>query len=165
MRHEERIKKIGEELRASREELLAAVGGIGEEEAVRRPPGGGWSVKEVLAHLPAAERQWGGSAVRLLRGEEVNLPSEEEILALRDRQMPGWTSRPLEEILADMELWRSRTMELLGRIGPLDLELTGTLGGQPFTLEQALLAIALHEREHARQVMEIRASLAGGGVP
>ncbi len=68
------LKRAREEMVAVREEILGAIAGVPDERLLRPPPGGGWSVAEVLDHLGTAERKLVKGLVKVERGELIRLP-------------------------------------------------------------------------------------------
>src|SRR5258706_14768338 len=68
-----------ERVRAARQELNEAISGLSADELTQEGAVGGWSVKDVLAHITA----WQGEATlaveRVARGEEVGPLIEEDV--------------------------------------------------------------------------------------
>lgn len=156
----EPLDALVRELQASREQLLAVVAGVTEEQFKRRPPAdaealaGGWSIAEVLAHLLAAEQREGDRLEALLSGNPHAAP------ALTDEQ---------------------RTAEARqGRAVPVPQVIHGLLAARR-RIERALTAASLpelpdavshvirhgvieHESEHRAQIEAVKASLGAARV-
>ena len=77
---------------AARREVLARVEALSAEAVVRRPPGGGWSVAEIVEHLVRAE-EYG------MRGLWASLPNSGDGPRPLDA---GLASRSIDEIFRDL---------------------------------------------------------------
>ncbi len=147
--------QIVEKVRGAMGELRAAADAVPAARFDERPVAGEWSANEVLAHVVAAGRHFGGAIVRLIGG----LPAG----GVRDRLERD----VLRHVLADWwsMLERDRA-ELFARVAAADPDarLEGMVA-HPFfgslNWREALLFMRLHDLDHAGQLQKIVAELAG----
>ncbi len=118
-----------------------------------------WALRDVIAHLAAAEKGHVEVGWRLLRGASTHLPDFD--LDEYNRQAVN-ARRHLspQELLAELDEARAQTARLLAAVGPEDWEKGGPHpGGFDVTVEGIFKVIALHERRHLK---EMRQALEGG---
>jgi len=148
-----------DDLRNARSELLAACQDASDDDLRRRPPGDGWAVIELLAHLPDVDRYYLSQAKKL-------------------RDVPGHTF-----VYFDEEAWARDNADAIERdaravklamaagheevvrwAGPLTPDELDRAGGHPrrgrVTVREMLQRIAEHDRTHAKQAIEVRRTLA-----
>lgn len=157
-------QEIRRRLERARAALLEAVTGLTEEQMRRRPGEGGWSVAEVMAHLPVWERRMLSEAdsLRRMAGQRIAPLSqaEREEAAGRGRLLPP------PAIIHDLVAARWDTLRFLDRLPARDL---GRLGRHEewgdLTIAQLLTMIAAYEEDQATEVRRVREELGlpGGG--
>lgn len=175
MADEAAVRELLEKMTEEREQLLAQIEALAEEDAERKPADaegpsgeGQWSVKEQCAHLAEMEtayRAWveralaeDNPAVAGVRGERVAIPLEEA------------NRHPIPALTAQLRHQRERTLALIERLRPEDYDRTAT---QPMfgtlTVLQWLRSYYRHDRMHQDQIAgrdpTYRPRYTGGGEP
>ncbi len=146
---------ILQDLRASRERLLAVVAGVSEEQFKRRPMpdaeavAGEWSIAEVLAHLLASEQRTGLGVEALLAGDEASQPglSDEE----RTAEARQGRAAPVPQIIHGLLAARRR----------LERAITESQTGATPEAVLSLLRddVIEHEAAHTAQIEAVKAAL------
>lgn len=137
-------------MEASRSRLFAAITGLTEEQARTRPPGGGRSVSELLAHLMTWEQQVHRAISAAISDAVPRYVSAEE---------PGRTT-PLPQLVHGLQAARRRTTLLLERLEKPQLDAPVVDPEGERTTVRALLArVPDHEAEHASEIERQRSWL------
>jgi len=141
-------------LREGLEALAAAVAGLPAERLERRPEEpGGWTARQVLAHLADFELM---AAVRVRTVLSVDRP------ALASYGQEEFTDRftwleTAEEALERFTVNRKATLRVVAALTPADLERVGVhpeRGEEP--LRRTLEMLARHDRAHLEQLVRAR---------
>lgn len=154
---------VFEELAAARAELLAALASQDEAALERTDPAGGWSAKNVLAHLAG----WESWVVEMLQARlgGAELPAHLRAAAADEDAYNAAQVAEREELTPDeqlMELERTRAelLALLRALEPARLDAPEPWPGARHSLGDYLRrALVQHEREHAAA---LRAALRAG---
>ena len=151
-------RQVRRRLERVRTELFEAVTGLTEEQMRRRPAHGGWSVAEVMAHLPVWERRMLREADALCRkaGGSITFLSqaEREEAAGRGRLLPP------PGIVHDLIAARWDTLKFLDRTPARDLGRSGRHEEWgDLTVAQLLAIIAAYEEGQVAEVRHIREEL------
>ncbi len=113
-----------------------------------------WTVRDVIAHLAAAEKGHVEVGWRLMRGESTEVP-DFDLDAYNNRSVEQRQHMSPEELLAELDEARALTAQLLAAVGPEDWEKRGPHpGGFEVTVEGIFKVIALHERRHLKDVQK-----------
>ena len=146
--------EIVEKVQAAMRELRAAAGLVPPARFTRRPGPDDWSGNEVMAHVVAAGRYFGGAIMALSAGRP---------LPVRPARRGHEDAPPLpaEEWLDILERDRA---ELFARALTADPQghLDGTVGHPffgPLNWRETLLFMRIHDLDHANQLKQIAASL------
>lgn len=105
-------------LKDGRTELLEAIEGLTEAEATAPDPNGGWTLKDVLAHLAVweAEVLKALGQVRMGKRPTINDVSDAEV----DRQNARWqketAGRPFDKVLEDLYGARTQTLKVVAQL-------------------------------------------------
>ncbi len=158
-------------LEASREDLVRAVDGLGEEEALAKPPSG-WSAVDCVEHLVLTERAI-RERIRAQAALAAGVPegfdsAKAEFLlkvvpARRGRAVapphlaPSGRFASLADAAAAFQSERQTTLDYI-RDTPDDLHLCGT---EHFVFKmldghQWMVLLASHTTRHANQILELR---------
>ncbi len=161
-------------LKSGREALCAAVAGVDDHLAARKPGPGRWSILECVEHVVEAERLL---FLRVAAASRTDAP-------LGDRQPDAWIlergldrARPrespepvrptgrfgsLDEALSTFESVRAETIRYVEGLhdDPRVWLTSHPLIPGPVTCREMVLLIAIHAARHARQIAEIRTVLA-----
>jgi uncharacterized damage-inducible protein DinB len=147
--------KILPKMQATRDELLAFLDGLDQATLTGRPPGGGWSIRDNLAHLADAERAHRRFVQAVLRGHSPRLEGfdldrwNEEHVARRAGQTP-------DEILEALQSERQQTLAF---IHDLPLDAWDRQGDHPalgeVSVRQVIRVIGVHERMHLKEIRRL----------
>lgn len=148
----ERKQKLVEELARSRERLVAAVKELTDEELARPSPNEGWTVKDTLGHVAAAE---GGMLVlieRSLQGQPTVVEGF-DINRYNAGQVRRAKEKSVADLLAQMEESRAKLLALLDPLSDADLDRPAKhpVRGD-CTCEEIFRIIAWHEGLHAEDI-------------
>jgi len=161
------MKDVTGQLESAREELIAAVSGLTDEQARTRPAPDRWSVLECLEHVSFVERRFLG----MVKGSEAGTPAERDAAkeaTLKERMQdrvnrrtapdavrPSGKYGSVSEALQDFNAARDETLRFAAAEGPNLLTRSANhavLG--PLNGVEALLLIAGHGRRHTVQMRE-----------
>ena len=144
--------RIVEKLAKARAKLLGVVSGLSEEALDHHHIG--WTVREILTHLLAAEEDHAKVITLIARGDTHRLPTHierDEHNAMRLSQQGQLT---LEQLLTKLAAQRQRTVALFERLN--DNDQLDIIGRHPILGEMSVgkifRIIALHEQEHIREI-------------
>jgi hypothetical protein len=170
-------------LQSTRDRLSALCQQLSPEQAIQRPPSGGWTISEILEHLAIVER---GQRLMILRAL-TQPPASPEALAETNGKLDFiWTRmaspmspatapdftlpkgehgvwpKPLDTFLnarqALMDLYESKRGEFDQRVLPHPI-------AGPFTLEQWFHFAAAHSQRHSIQIEGIITASAASALP
>jgi hypothetical protein len=122
-----------------------------------------WSVAEILAHLPVAERHIRGQAEAVQQQTAVEIaslprPEQQESAARAQEMVPP-------QIIHDMTGARWQTLKFLDSLTQVDLEKVGTHERYGVMTVGAIIGrIAHHEEDHTQQIHRLRDKMAGKGA-
>lgn len=139
-------------MQATRAELLALVEGLDEAALTRRPPDGGWTVRETLAHLVDAERAHRRFVGAALADQPVRLAGF-DLDRWNAEHVARRAGQSVAEILADLRAEREATLALLPTI-PADgweKRCEHPALGETSVL-QVVRIIGIHERMHMKEM-------------
>jgi uncharacterized damage-inducible protein DinB len=146
--------------RAASGRILRVIETLDAETLRRRPAPAEWSMKEVMAHLLAVERDLFLPRLRRMRDEDgASFPpfDPEAWAAERD-----WRRGELSADLAAFRVARADTVALLESLGPDQLARTGvTPALGVVTLHEYATHVVEHDAEHLAQLESIRRAVAG----
>lgn len=134
--------------------LQAAVKGLSEQqlETPYRPEG--WSVRQVVHHVPESHMN---AYIRFKLGLTEDDPTIKPYAEDRWAQTPDVKATPVEVSLALLDSLHDRWVRLLRLLGPAEWKRTfrhPELG--PMTLEKTLALYAWHGRHHVAHITELR---------
>lgn len=112
---------------------------------------GKWTLKDVILHVADAERVFAYRALRIARGDEVNLHAFDE-----NAWVPraGAGRRSLKDLLAELAVVRSATVALLRHLPPDAPTRRGLASGKEITVRALAWITAGHERHHLRIIRD-----------
>ena len=139
--------------RTGYDDVVDALAGITPDELDRRPPGGGWSAREVAHHLADSEAT---AYIRLRRLIAEDNPTiigyDEEEFARRLHY-----DRPIEPSLVVLQGVRTASLQLLESLTPDEWERSGThTDSGAYTVDDWLRIYAGHPHDHADQIRRAR---------
>jgi hypothetical protein len=145
------ISELVEKMDEERGKLLAALGGMSEEEASASLKEGEWNQKQQMAHLcemEAAYRAWVERAIEEDGANVDGIRGEPPVIRLE-----AANEHALAEHLAEMRRQRDLTMTLIERMKPeeFDRRATNSIFGT-LTVLQWLRSYYRHDRMHYDQV-------------
>lgn len=157
-------ESLAREMAASRERLMRAIAGVGEEQFKRRPPAAAgeeqpWCIAEVLAHLMASERLYAARIDLALREDGVAAPQRTPQQRLEEAR--SGRAAPVPQLIHGLLAARRELERLLQRAGSLPdgLQRGVSIGGVRESVGEMLRrGVIEHEREHATQIERLRAA-------
>jgi hypothetical protein len=148
-------REIRRSLERARTKLFEAVTGLTEEQMRRRSGHGGWSVAEVMAHLPVWERRMlsEADALRKTTGGRITFLSQAE----REQAAGRGRALPPPGIVHDLVAARWDTLRFLERLSARDLGRSGHHEEWgDLTVAQLLTIIATYEEGQVAEIRRIR---------
>jgi hypothetical protein len=147
---------IVEKVQAAMAELRAAAVALPPARFAERPEAEEWSGNEVMAHVLAADRYFGGGICRLLKGQPL----------LERLEGRGVENAPVRTAEAWYGLLAAQREDLFAAVQAAD---PGVAPDQriehpmfgPLTWRETLLFTRLHDLDHAGQLQKIAAAFAG----
>ncbi len=151
MAEEAQIKELKDKMAKERGKLLSILELLSEEEAVKPPQPGEWTVKQQMSHLcemESAYRAWvekalaeDGANLDGVQGEPVAVPLERAHL------------NTVPEHVTEMREQRQKTLAVMERMRPQDYDRTATSAVfGTLTVMQWLRSYYRHDRMHYDQV-------------
>ncbi len=145
---------ILDELKAARQELLAAIDGLTSEQMLIPGAVGVWSVKDTLAHIAAWESELVTALNQVQNRRVPSIVQIDDIDEWNEQQYHLNASRPLEAVLADFEGVHKmllRMVEDFDEQALTDNRRYRWMEGEPlaYLIEENAY---LHEREHAEDI-------------
>lgn len=139
-----------------------ALAGATEAELDRRADPEPWSAREVVHHLADSEMTSAIRVRRLLAEERPFIQGYDEAEFARRLHY----DRPIAASLEAFAAARAATAELLARIGPAELERSGTHAESgPYSVATWLEIYAAHAHDHAAQIERALGRTAGWSRP
>ncbi len=143
-----------EEIALTPANLRAAVRGLSEAQLDTEYRPGGWTVRQVVHHLPDSHLN---SYVRFKLALTEDDPTIKPYAEDRWAELPDSRVTPIEVSLALLDSLHDRWVRLLRALGPEEWKRTfrhPDLG--PMTLEKTLALYAWHGRHHTAHITELR---------
>ena len=143
-----------EEIALTPANLRAAVRGLSEAQLDTEYRPGGWTVRQVVHHLPDSHLN---SYVRFKLALTEDDPTIKPYAEDRWAELPDSRVTPIEVSLALLDSLHDRWVRLLRALGPEEWKRTfrhPDLG--PMTLEKTLALYAWHGRHHVAHIAELR---------
>ena len=152
--NEEQRKKLIEDIAQVPAALRAAVKGLSPEQIETPYREGGWTVRQVVHHVPESHMN---SYIRFKLGLTEDEPTIKPYMEDRWANLPDVRSTPLEVSLSLLELLHDRWVRVLRTIKPEEWKRTFThpeLGST--SLEKNLCLYSWHGRHHTAHITELR---------
>ncbi len=157
----DRKARLRERLEAARAELLAAVGALTEED-LARPAGheSDWTAKDLIGHVAYAEGSMLPMIQRPLAGQAHQIPPDFDLDRWNDSRVRRAKEQPVAALLDRLVESRRELLALLDGMDDADLDRPTSHPRMPdTTVEGVLRIIAIHERDHARELRAVRWSV------
>jgi len=136
-------------------DVNTVIGNLSEEQLLFRYDAGKWSIKELMAHLVDAERNFCYRSMRFSRQNDMPLPPLDVYQFVMNSHA---TERDIKDILSELEFLRKATILMFKGMQPSMLELTGparTPAGDIQVSVRALgFALAGHSMHHMAVIKE-----------
>lgn len=148
------VRRAADDMRAAREELLAAIEAIGEADWDRLVPYGARSLHELLAHVAAADQAWAHAASDLLRGEgeDRRPPTPASARAVRERAIQRGRAQSPEDLLEEMARRRRLLLSLYELLEQHHLALGLPAFGERHNSVRERIWLGYHDRLHAADI-------------
>ena len=151
---EEQKREQLEQIAATPAQLRAAIKGLSEQQLDTPYREGGWTVRQVIHHVPDSHIN---SYVRFKLALTEDEPTIKTYAEDRWAELSDNKSTPIEVSLTLLESLHDRWVRLLRSLSPEDWKKTfrhPELG--PMTLEKTLALYAWHGRHHVAHITELR---------
>ena len=130
----------------------AVLADITAEEAMRKPPGGGHSIWELVLHM----RAWTREVARRARDLQWRVPEEGDFPAVGETTAAAWRAA-----VASLDTAHQELRAALRAFDPGRLDTT-IQGGEGDTVRQMVHGIAQHDAYHTGQIMVLKKIHRGG---
>ena len=160
----ETIAEIKAKLDAERAKLLGALANVPREVMLHPFGDGGWSIKDILAHVAMAEAvNVKFAKMMVMRDEPLQLkefaaeypdfPGEFALDQFNAWMTERWRAKSLEDILAALDSARADTLTWLDTLTPAQLERAGThaVWGKQ-SVRGMLRILVIHDRFHRADI-------------
>jgi uncharacterized damage-inducible protein DinB len=160
----ESVDEIKTKLNTERAKLLAALTNVPRDQMLRPFGEGGWSIKDILAHVAMAETvNVAFAKMMLAKDEPVQLrefaaaypdfPGEFELDKFNAWMTERWRAKSLEEVLDALNAARAETLAWLDTLTPAQLERTGehAVWGKQ-SVRGMLRILVIHDRFHRADI-------------
>jgi len=138
-------------LRSQRESTAAVLAGISDKGAGLRYAEGKWSIREVVGHVADAERVFSYRALRIARGDTIDLPGFDENVWV---PMAGFEGRSMADVAAEFRAVREATLTLFDSFDAEAWLRIGSASGHLVSARALAWILAGHERHHVRVLRE-----------
>jgi hypothetical protein len=155
------------QLNETREEVLASINGLSDDELNRSLDTESWSIAQVLHHLQQIESYFLSLIDAALQGQSEEV-KEKNLSYVTDRSTkakspidPPSEFTTKDEIISRLNHSRGKVIALLGEVNP-DILAEKPLRHPVFgklSVKQTLEFIGSHEKRHLEQIEEIKQSL------
>ncbi len=140
--------------------IAAATSGVPADDLVEPLETGGWSARDVLGHVRACDRTWGGYIGRILDEDHPSFRAESPRSTIR---RTGFLTLPFGASLEAFTGDRARLVARLRAGGADALARTASVklpgrGTEQRTAAHYAHRLAEHEREHVRQIEQAMAA-------
>jgi hypothetical protein len=138
-------------LRQQKARFLGLVKAIPEEKGDFAYAPGKWTIKELIGHVLDTERIFAYRALRISRGDKVNLPGFEQ-----DDYVPAgrFAKRSLGSLVAEYESVRNASLSLAESFDSQAWLELGSASNSPFSVRALVYIIAGHELHHLKVLQE-----------
>ena len=143
-----------DEIAATPVQMRAAVKGLSDQQLDTPYRPGGWTVRQVVHHVPDSHMN---SYVRFKLALTEDEPTIKPYAEARWAELPDTKSTPVEVSLTLLDSLHDRWVRLLRSLSPEDWKKTfrhPEMG--PMTLEKTLALYAWHGRHHVAHITELR---------
>jgi len=130
---------------AQRDSTAAVLAGISDKSAGYRYADGKWSIREVVGHVSDAERVFSYRALRIARGDTIDLPGFDENTWM---PMAGFEARSMADVAAEFRAVREATLALFNSFSAEAWLRIGSASGHPVSARALAWILAGHERHH-----------------
>ncbi|TFG46827.1 MAG: DinB family protein [Gemmatimonadales bacterium] len=138
-------------LRDQRDSTTAVLAGISDTQAGFRYAEGKWSIREVVGHVSDVERVFSCRALRIARGDTIDLPGFDENVWV---PMAGFEARSMADVATEFRAVREATLALFGSFSAEAWLRIGSASGHPASARALGWIVAGHELHHHRVLAE-----------
>lgn len=153
---DERKEAIKAKLTAAREEFLAALGGLSDEQWAHKgfAEGSEWQVVDVLRHVADSERGMTGLMMQIKGGGE-GVPPDFDLARWNQRVVDKLAGKSPQELLDGMAESRAALFAFIDSLDEEDWDKKGRHASlKIMTIEEVCHLIADHERLHLEGLQE-----------
>lgn len=140
-------------LKEARQETVALARSLSPKELKMPVHKDGWTVKDVISHVAAAEAALTATALRIAGGKGAASPGF-DLHAANQRQVEKRRGQGLEDLLAEMEVSRTEMLRTMDNITDEQFSAQGFLSsGTPTDVISVLRRIGTHEQSHCQEIL------------
>lgn len=132
-------------------ETVQLVVDLTEEQLLYRYSEGKWTIKDILVHLADCERVFIYRAMRIARGDKIDLPGFDEALLAANANA---NKRTADDILKELETLRASSLVFIATLDDEELDRPGTANGNPSSARMLVNLIYGHQRHHLNIISE-----------
>lgn len=153
----ERKQALRDEVIVAREELMAAIRSLSDEDWDRPTVNPAWSARDILTHLSISEA---GNIVRMKRvlAGTGQLPADWDLNRYNNRAVEKRRGADVGDLIAALVQSRQELLVFLDNLSDDQLDVRGSHGsGRELTIAEMFGMVANHERNHARDIRSAKA--------
>jgi predicted RNase H-like HicB family nuclease/uncharacterized damage-inducible protein DinB len=139
-------------LAAERAGLLEQLVGLDENALTQEPVVGGWTAKDLLAHIAAWDRWELREMMRMRAGEAPDLSAVQDVDAYNAAVVAAWRERTLTEVLAELREARATWLVWLGALSEEEFFRHRPFEGEDWWFSGCVEVQWRHDAEHAAQI-------------
>jgi hypothetical protein len=162
----DRKAHLRERLTRGRDDFLAVVGALSEEDLTRpvwSDGHGHWTARELIGHVAYAEAGMLPLIEASLAGNPPQPNPDFDLNRYNEGRVRRAQAQSIPELLARLQSSRQETVALLDRISDTDLDLPSYHPSlKETTVEGIFRVIAFHERMHAKDLGTVREGASEG---
>jgi uncharacterized damage-inducible protein DinB len=144
-----------QDLEEAPDRFAAEVDELSESELVKRPPDGGWNLKELAGHMRDTERAAFLDRLSLILSEENPTVPDFDEQAAASNSNAG--TMPIGDALSEWKALREQTVALLRGLGPEEEGRTGQHPTRGPMTPASIAALALdHDRTHLQHALALK---------
>jgi hypothetical protein len=142
---------IRQTLAAQRDETLALLNGVSEQDSLHKYAPDKWTIREVLSHINDTERLFTFRAMWFARALPDPLPSFDQDVAIASA---GANDRSFTRHVEEFRSVRDATISLFGGLPEFAWMRRGVASGNPFSVRALAYITAGHVAHHVRILKE-----------
>jgi len=146
------IKAIADDLNFSRTELLATLAGLSNRELTQLPVDGGWTAKEILAHIVGWDRRT-LHALPLIVANRAGEVTGVDVEAHNRQAVAAYAGKSMAQLLADAQELHRQIVAFITGLDYPEIDRRRERNGRIITIRSYIIDIMVdHERRHTAEL-------------